>query len=91
LTIREDGCLSNLMPFIIGVVFLALVILSAEILDRQRRRRVGDRPSSVLEVKEKQNPYFMPMGMRVKPGLTFSGNPDYSLPVPESQENEEGE
>ena len=91
MTIWRDGYLSNLMPFIVVVVFLALVILSAEILDRHRKRRVGDRPSSVLEHREKQNPYFMPMGMRVKPGLTFSGNPDYSLSVPESQENEEEE
>ncbi len=88
-TIRRDGCLSVFMQLIIGIVFLALVLLSAEILDRHRKRRVGDRPSSILEHREKQSPYIMPMGMRVKPGLTYSGNPDYSLPIPESHENEE--
>ncbi len=31
----------------------------------------------------------MPMGIRVRPGLTYEGNPDYSLPVPESQESDE--
>jgi hypothetical protein len=86
---RRRDLLTNLLPLTIGVVFLVLVLVSAEILDRQRRRRVGDRPSRVLELREKQNPYIMPMGMRVKPDMTYAGNPDYSLPVPESQDGNE--
>jgi len=80
---------SNLLPLTVGIVFLALVLISTEIVDRHRKSRIGDRPSSALEHREKSNPYIMPMGMRVKPGLTYSGNPDYSLPVPESLEKDE--
>ncbi len=88
-TNRRSDCLSNLLPLTAGIVFLALVLISTEIVDRHRRRRVGDRPSRALEHREKYNPYIMPMGIRVRPGLTYEGNPDYSLPVPESQESDE--
>ena len=76
--------MSTNVPITIVIVFIALVLIIAELNDRNRKKHKGDVPSSVLERREKMSPYIMPSNMRVKPGMDYSGNPDYSLSVPES-------
>jgi hypothetical protein len=63
----------------------------SEYVDRSRKKHKGDVPSSVLERREKMSPYVMPTGMKVKPNGTYSGNLDYSLPVPESLNDDNAE
>ena len=60
------------------------VLVISELVDRNRKKHKGDVPSSALERREKMSPYLMPTGMKVKSSGTYSGNMDYSLPVPES-------
>ena len=80
--------LSDLVPFFLLISFIATVLIVSELVDRNRIKHKGDVPSSVLERREKMSPYSMPTGMKVKPGMTYSGNPDYSLPVPESLDDD---
>lgn len=81
--------MSDLLPFFLLASFIVVVLIVAELVDRNRTRHKGDVPSSVYERREKMSPYTMPTGMKVKPGMTYSGNPDYSLPVPESLDDRE--
>jgi len=76
--------LSDLIPFIILISFIVIVLIVSEVVDRNRIKHKGDVPSSVYEHREKMSPYTMPTGMKVKPGMSYSGHMDYSLPVPES-------
>ena len=75
--------MSTLLPITIIIVFIALVIIVAQLADSDRIRHKGDVPSSVLERREKMSPYMVPSNMRVKPGVGYVDNPDYSLSVPE--------
>ena len=75
-------------PLIIGITFIIVVLVVSEFVDRNRKKHKGDVPSSALERREKMSPYIMPTGMKVKPSATYSGNPDYSLPVPESLDDD---
>ncbi|MGY5852607.1 MAG: hypothetical protein RTU92_03485 [Candidatus Thorarchaeota archaeon] len=81
--------MSDFVPFFILVSFIVMVLIISELVDRNRKKHKGDVPSSVYERREKMSPYTMPTGMKVKPGMTYSGNMDYSLPVPESLDDRE--
>ena len=76
--------MADLVPLFSIITVIVAVLIVAELVDRNRIKHKGDTPSSVYERREKMNPYTMPMGARVKPGMSYSGNPDYSLPIPES-------
>ena len=88
-TIWMNSWLSNLVPFTAAAIFFILVLLSAELLDRHRKKSVSDRPSSTPEPDEKKNDYIMLMDLRIKPKVTDTGNPDYTVPIPESQEHDD--
>ena len=75
-------------PLIIGITFIIAVLVISEYVDRTRKKHKGDVPSSTLERREKMSPYLIPTGMKVKPDGTYSGNMDYSLPVPDSLDDD---
>jgi len=80
--------MADLDPLIIGITFIVVVLVISEYVDRSRKKHKGDVPSSALERREKMSPYLMPTGMKVKPSGMYSGNMDYSLPVPESLDDD---
>ena len=75
-------------PLIIGITFVVVILVLSEFVDESRKKHKGDVPSSVLERREKMSPYTVPTNMRVKPGVGYAGNPDYSLHVPESLDDD---